>query len=802
MSSRFLVWEQAEADSDFQGIDYLELNLLPTPEAPTSAQLIVHLQQNSWTGTFTSASFTLSGGKRVQSLTMTLASENPVLGTVRLDIDGVGDPSPYTLTMNDGAGMPIHPFFSSASFTFSIDCERGDCRPLAERAPRLPREQPAIDLLTKDYTGFLNLSSEWIKVKNPHWADLAPASLERVLVELLSHHGDMLSYFQDRVANEAFIEDASQRYSLRQHGTLLGTSLFDGTAAETVLSFTSATSGYVPEGVEVTTAEGANDAKVIFYVTERARVIPEHSALPLAAWPAAVTATLPVGATEVLLLGSVADLLVGQRLAFVQGELGGPASSTQIVTITAVSYDALPGWVADPLASSDPTPAPVAVTIVTFDPPLEQAATPWTGLGLTVHGNLATARFGEQQTDEIELSSYACSDRQSFLTEERPGQRSLLRALRVPRRPVVYQAVTLPTGVITSTPLLDVFLGTERWTREDHLLNSQSYDRHYVATADEDGSVWIELGDGILGQAIDLVSDAELGLLVVPDKLKLVYRVGDVIAGNVGAGVLTRFVPGTATTLALGDFAVEPVVVNVLPGSNGRQAETKEAARLRIPASLRNGPLERAVTLTDYAKAALTVDGVARAVAKNIGGPFNAVLVLADPRGRATLSASVKQAVYDRIDAVRMAGREHFVSEPTYVPVEITLSICNEPGSLAHRVRDAVLAALRPGEDDAPGFFHPDELSFGEELELADVLATVQRVPGVRSVKARRFRRADVLGGELVVSRILLGPTEVIRMDGDPQIPENGKLDVYVDSLDPELTDPTYYAPYLLEESP
>jgi hypothetical protein len=37
-------------------------------------------------------------------------------------------------------------------------------------------------------------------VQNPHFADLSPASFERVLLDLIAHHGDMTSYYQDRVA--------------------------------------------------------------------------------------------------------------------------------------------------------------------------------------------------------------------------------------------------------------------------------------------------------------------------------------------------------------------------------------------------------------------------------------------------------------------------------------------------------------------------------------------------------------------------------------------------------------------------
>lgn len=781
MSSRWLAWSDPQEDPSFQGIEYLELTLLPTPEAPQHARLVIHLQRPS-PQPFTAQSIAITGGQRVKlsAADWSLVAQDPAARTLTLDLHRIGDPSDYTVTLLDGAGLPVHPFFATSTFVFVVDCERKDCRPLAETPPKPLKQRPAVDLLTKDYAGFMALLSDWVRVKNPHWADLSPASLERVLVELLAHHGDMLSYYQDRVANEAFIDTASQRYSLRQHATLLGTPLFDGTAAETMLAFTTSVDGYVPEGIEVTTPEGVGDAEVVFHVASRARVIAQHSRLSLAAWPGAANAVVPAGADELLLWGRVKNLLPGQKLAIVQGSLPGVVHFSQIVTIKSFRHDDLPGWVDSPSRPAHANPS--AVTIVAFEPPLEGTVRPWDpALPFHIYGNLAPARFGSARTAVLDpLEPVFAADPHNFMIERRPAPaKPILRALRVPEGPVVFQAETTSAGALVSSPAIKVTIANEPWYRVEHFHNSRSYDRHFVATADEDGSLWIEFGDGKNGRAVEL--------LTAPDPaktLRLDYRVGAPIAGNVGAGILSRFVPGQAELAGLTDLTV----VNVLPGTGGRQPETRDAARLRIPASLRSGPPERAVALADYARAAIGVTAggqrIARAVAKPVGGPFNAVLVLVDPEGQSELSEPLRQAVYDRIDALRMAGREHFVRAPDYVPIEVKLAICVQPGALPHRVRDAVLAALRPGTAARPGFFHPDRLSFGEDLELGQVLAFVQRLPGVRSVKALRFRKLGVASSGPVEERITLGPTEVVRMDGDDDRPEAGKLSVLIVGVD------------------
>ena len=769
MSAPWLRWSGARPKDGWQGIARLELRPDPGAPAPTEAELIVHLFQDA--AGLRAEDFELTGGRRVRDLEWTFSPD--AARSVKLTIHGFGDHSTYAVAILGDRAHRIDPFFASAEFVFTIHCERGDCRPPPVEAERERKKRPAVDLLTKDYAGFVDLLADRVRVTNPRWADLSPASLERVLLELISHHGDMLSYYQDRVANEAFLDDASQRHSLRQHGKLLGYELFDGAAAETVLALSATASGYLPEGLEVTTRASADMARAVFHVKERARVRAKHSRLKLAAWRDAGDAELPEGSTRALLWDHLEDLLPGQRLAFVQGPFA------QIVTLTEARRMSLPGWTASP--TEDPLHDLSDVTAITWEPPLEQALRPWAGPPeLILYGNLATARFGERRTSKLWLSSEALSrDRQGAIVARDARGAPLLRALRVPDGPVVFAEQRSQGGLSRSVPLIEVSLSQQRFHLVEHLHASQSYDAHFVATADEDGSLWLQFGDGRRGMALELTEAS-------PAELTLRYYVGHSIAGNCAANTLTRVVPPPGST-SLDDLA-DLIVTNVTPGQGGRQPETKEAARLAIPASLRHGRLERAVSLEDYARAALDVPGVARAAARALGGPFNTVLVLVDPEGQTELSPGLQRAVTARIEAVRMAGREHIVREPEYVPLEVTLAICVAPGALPHRVRDAVYAALRPGTRRRPGFFHPDRLSFGEEVELGELLAHAQRVPGVCSVKALRFRKLRVAASRPVETRIRLRPTEVARLDADDDYPEHGRLRVLVVGVDPGVS--------------
>ena len=62
--------------------------------------------------------------------------------------------------------------------------------------------------MAKDYTSFRNALLDLIPRKIPQWKDRSEADMGIMLIELFSYIADELSYFQDRVANEAFLRTA------------------------------------------------------------------------------------------------------------------------------------------------------------------------------------------------------------------------------------------------------------------------------------------------------------------------------------------------------------------------------------------------------------------------------------------------------------------------------------------------------------------------------------------------------------------------------------------------------------------
>ncbi len=783
MSEAFLTWDAAALDAAvWQGIEYLALDTtVPGFDAVITAHLARPIDG------MTAEDVEVRGGVRVTDLAYEVAITD---GDSFLEVrfPSRGDRSTYLICLLGGGNDPLHPFFAAADFTFYIDCEAGDCR----NAPALPElisgKPPAVDEQTKDFRGYMQVLSEWIRVRNPSWADLSPASLERVLVELVAHHGDQLSYYQDRVAAEAFIDTASQRHSLRQHGVLLGYQPFDGQAASTLLSFQINNSGFIPRGLEIRMPRSTDEAPVVFSVAERTRLEPENSweLLRVAAWPGALDARVPAGSTELLLWGQGNRLAEGQRLAFVQG----PAS--QVVTLISAEPVSAAGWVEQP--TDPPHAGDSDLTRLVWDRPLAVPLRPWdVDEPLTLFANLVPAVHGENRRSFLAAAPPPGHDprrevliaptRRNSAIVERPlegGAVPQLRLLRVPEGPVLFDRDD--AGQLA--PAFELIIDGETWRRVETLAESRSFDPDYVATADEDGSLWLQLGDGDRGRALEVDADTGLPPAVI---VEMRYRTGDPLAGNCARDTLTEVVPPRPGTTAADELAALGAleVTNVVAGSGGARPETKDALRLAIPTSLRHGELQRAVALEDYAEVAKQADPrVARAAARALGGVFNTVLVLVDPRGQGELDDDLRDTVWRYLDERRMAGREHFVAGPVYVPLEVGLMICVCPGFLPHQVRERILTALRPGSDERPGYFHPDSLTFGEEVELGELLAFVQRIAGVRSVRARRFRRLEAVDGPEVTDRIALEATEVARLDADENFPENGVLEIAVVGLD------------------
>lgn len=253
------------------GIDFVELREIPgqvgPPRRRASHVLDVHflnaLPGNAYGLSPDPSALQLHGGSRITAIGVGRARRRPGDRRVlEVQVDAQGDFSPYLLSIGwtrDEAGgwRHHHPeidrLFSVASVNFRPGCPVDvDCAPREACEPD-PLVEPVLDYLGKDYASFRQLLIDLVSQRNPGWTERSPADLGTALLELFAYEGDQLSYFQDAVANEAYLDTARQRASAKRHAKLVDYRMHDGRNAWTFVHLNVSTAGSLPEGIPLVT---------------------------------------------------------------------------------------------------------------------------------------------------------------------------------------------------------------------------------------------------------------------------------------------------------------------------------------------------------------------------------------------------------------------------------------------------------------------------------------------------------------------------------------------------------------------
>jgi hypothetical protein len=301
------------------------------------------------------------------------------------------------------------------------------------------------------------------------------------------------------------------------------------------------------------------------------------------------------------------------------------------------------------------------------------------------------------------------------------------------------------------------------WTPKLDLLRSRPDDCDYVLEVDDLGFAHLRFGDGDLGRAV------EAGETFFAD-----YRVGNGPDGNIGAGAIKHFVFANEKVVGL---SVTPS--NPLGAQGGTGPESVDEVKLFAPGTFLT-KLERAITANDYARIAERNPKLQRAAATLLwtGTGYEAHVAI-DPLSTDTVDPNLIRDVRDYLHRFRRIGHDLVVVPAQYVPLSVAMTVDVLPDFVAGHVRAALLDAFSDHVLSAGGrgFFHPDNLSFGDNIYLSQLIATAQAVAGVASSRVDRLER--FCGGpnhELENGFLSIGPLEVAQLDNDPAFPERGKL--------------------------
>lgn len=193
---------------------------------------------------------------------------------------------------------------------------------------------PQVDYTSRDYTSIREDLLALIPEYAPTWTNRDPADFGMTILEAFSYMGDLLNYYVDRAANEAFISTASQRENVLQIAKLLGYIPTESTAATVTLTFQNSTASpiTVPALTQVATSAVASSlSNQVIFETDSAVTVPAK--VGLVNGSATVTATQGVTTTSELV--GVSNGQVNQTFKLSQSSI---ISKSISVTISGISY--------------------------------------------------------------------------------------------------------------------------------------------------------------------------------------------------------------------------------------------------------------------------------------------------------------------------------------------------------------------------------------------------------------------------------------------------------------------------------
>ena len=799
------------------GIDYLEV--LGSPGCGN--QLAVTFLKDAQSLGLAPANISITGGAPVQVASISPATAgNPTVVTV--DLDTTGDFSAYTFALVAGPGISdppdgLDPQLSSTVFSFKAGCPTpADCLP-ATCCPSAAVPPPDINYLAKDYDGFRQVMLDRLAALTPAWTETHAADLGIAMTEALAYAADHLSYQQDAVSTEAYLDTARSRISLRRHARLVDYPISEGCNARTLVCITIAqgtdnlpvpvgTAFYV--GVPgLATAGGPGGAlaqqlaagtQPVFMSMQSAVLFCALNRIDFYTW-GDTDCCLPAGATEATLAGHLARLQPGDMLIFeeVRGPLTGQPEDADpahrcavcLTSVTCADYKGRP--LTDPAvkdqpitrinwSAADALPFPLCISSTTD---ADHGSRLVCGVSVA-HGNVVPADHGiciaaPETLGTVPAAppapdpSAGCScgtaaPAAAPLPRFYPGLAQSPLTFSVPFSAAASAAAFLAPDRADINP--DIIATSDDgyiWYPEQDLLSSSGTDRVFVPEIEYDGSVFLRFGDGQYGMAPDS------GLAFTAT-----YRVGSGSSGNVGRDALAHAIlpAGYPATIA-GITAVR----NPLPAAGGTDPEDMAHIRQFAPFSYQTEL--RCVTEADYGVMAAQASGVleARGTLRWTGSWYTA---FASIEPAAALTTQLIDETTSQLNMLRMMGTDLAVEGAVIVGLRIELEICVDPGHFQGDVYQALMEVFITGNqcNGAIGLLNASNFAFGQTVYASPLVAAAQAVEGVLSATLTVFTRMDAPWVNGVAQGfITMGRLDIPACDNDPDHLDHGIFVLHMD---------------------
>lgn len=724
---------------------------------------------------------------------------------LRLETEYPGDFTLYKLQIDDDR---IDPFYNDIIFSFKANCPSDlDCEPPKHECP--PEEQVdfPINYLARDFWSFRRALLDFVSQRYPDWNDRLEADAGIMLAEVMSGLADEMAYYQDRVGREAYLETATQRRSLQHHARLIDYDIHHGLGASTWLDITVKTDpANEQKEIETLTARATGDSGQSKYyelgrgLADKKKYVADYrcNRFEPHIWDEDEVC-LDVGTTSMYIDGHQKDVFTSFDDFPEEGKWVLLQTTPDDPSITARAHMVRLIEVIDTVDPVFNNP----ITRIIWE---EEQALPFEidMRFLEVRANLVPITAGCQSTrcfvvgadpDDLGLPESATTRMERAI--EREGHDKTVSYFYSLPDSDVDDLVWLGDEARTAVPdirLVEVEYDstTSSWTKlpewqwRRSLLgaSSQSQDNDYTLVP----GIWKRVkGYHRTGEEIvhkDYASDAGMTIRfgdnefgMTPDEktvFKVEYRLGGGEPGNTTAQTITGFT---------GPDFIE-AVSNPLSSYNGKDPESPGEIRQLAPEAFR-AITYRAVRPEDYAEAAERLPWVQRAgAAFRWTGSWLSAFVTPDPKGTAQLSVERRSESVEQLDRFRQAGREAHVSDPVYANIDLEITVCVAPDAYPGEVKESVLVALlgSKGRRPMPGYFSPDNFTFGSPLERSTLEAAIQSVSGVRAVENIMIKRRGWFDWRKF-SELFYDPGKntIIRVENDPLHPERGTLKLFME---------------------
>ena len=575
----------------------------------------------------------------------------------------------------------------------------------------------SIDYTSRDYYSIredlINLVKQRVNQSGIRkWSGDSASDFGVALIEAFAYVGDLTNYYIDRIANETYLPTATQRKSIINLAKLYGYSPTGFRAASLQVVFSNtyevAITGVSGSGTAITyTAPG--------HVVQVGDLVTISGVNPIAYNLTNQVVTSVVPSTSFTIAGSTTTTFVS----------GGEAGKSFVI----------------------PQGTQVSGNVVLDDLVEEVIFTTLEEVVVPPNSNVqAWAEHGENVALRPENISEDVSGELLGTSTGLPNQVFVLSENEVVEDTI---EVYVQSG--------DVY---ELWTKVNQLTDFGPFDAVYSTQLDENNFVFVVFGDGVSG--------------FIPNSgsaIKVVYRVGGGVIGNIGSGVITAIdkIPGftqeqvavissfVSVTNPADDF--NPTGIGV----GGSEPEDNRSIRLNASRALRSS--NRAVSLQDYSDLALSIENVGKANA--VADIWTSVtLYIAPVRNLNDLDVypgktannlqitnewlNIQTVTQEFFEGKTLLGSTLTVAPPVYVPVTVKISFTKNDQFTSQQANDDITQTI------INQFSYP-YLEFGQVITPSQISGVINNLRSVSTATVTALYR----GSTEVLAPLVGGPSEI-----------------------------------------